>query len=495
MPPILNRSRRNRKKSPKPERAAALEKIRTGIDGFDEITGGGLPRGRPTLVCGGPGCGKTLFGLEFLVNGARRGESGVFVSFEETEADIIDNVASLGYDLSSLIASKRLALEYIRVERSEIEETGEYDLEALFIRLDQALRSVKARRIVLDTIESLFSGLSNAAILRAEIRRLFAWLKEKGVTAVITGERGVDTLTRQGLEEYVSDCVISLDHRVNDQISTRRLRVVKYRGSTHGTNEYPFLIDRRGIAVLPVTSLQLIHSASSERIPTGLDWLDEMFGKQGYFRGSSVLMSGSAGTAKTTLAAHFIDAACRRGERVACFQFEESPAQYVRNMRSVGLNLERWMKKGLLRIHAARPTLYGLEFHLATMHREVDEADPSVVIVDPLSAFTGATFDEINSMVMRLIDFLKGRNITALFTHLIPGSSESQDIQVGVSSLIDTWILLRNSPPGENGGRHLSILKSRGMSHSAERQSFELSDRGPIVRRAARGRAGRGGRA
>ena len=466
--------------------ASALAKVATGIDGFDEITGGGLPEGRPTLVCGGPGCGKTLFALEFLVHAAAEGESGVFVSFEETEEDILKNAASLGYDVPDLIKRKRLSLEYIRVERSEIEETGEYDLEGLFIRLDHALRSTRARRIVLDTIESLFAGLGNVAILRAELRRLFAWLKERGITAVITGERGTDTFTRQGLEEYVSDCVIFLDHRVSDQISTRRLRIVKYRGSSHGTNEYPFLIDRRGIAVLPVTSLQLIHKATSERIPTGVNWLDEMFGGRGYFRTSSVLLSGGAGTAKTTLAAYFIDAACRRGEHAVCFQFEESPAQYVRNMQSVGLNLDRWVKKGLLRIHAARPTLYGLEFHLATMHREVDEADPSIVVVDPLSSFTGASFDEVNSMVMRLIDYLKGKSITAVFTHLIPGSGASQEIEVGVSSLIDTWILLRNSPPGERGGRHLSILKSRGMAHSSERRSFELTDDGPVTLSPAR---------
>ena len=464
-----------------PHKPASLPKVATGIDGFDDITGGGLPQGRPTLVCGGPGCGKTLFALQFLVDGAVRGESGVFVTFEETEEDLVQNAASLGYDLPDLIARKRLAVEYIRVERSEIEETGEYDLEGLFIRLDHALRTTRARRIVLDTIESLFAGLSNAGVLRAELRRLFAWLKERGITAVITGERGVDTLTRQGLEEYVSDCVIFLDHRVTDQISTRRLRIVKYRGSSHGTNEYPFLIDRDGIAVLPVTSLQLIHRATSERVSTGLGWLDEMFGGRGYFRTSSVLLSGGAGTAKTTLAAYFLDAACRRGERAICFQFEESPSQYTRNMRSVGLNLDRWVKAGLLRIHAARPTLYGLEFHLATMHREVDDVKPSVVVVDPLSSFIGASFDEVNTMVMRLIDYLKGQNITAVFTHLIHGSGNSQEVEVGVSSLIDSWILLRNSPPGEQGGRYLSILKSRGMAHSSERRSFELTNRGPVV--------------
>ena len=467
-------------------RQSSLAKVATGIDGFDEITGGGLPQGRPTLVCGGPGCGKTVFALEFLVHGAARGETGVFVTFEETEEDLLKNAASLGYDLPGLIDRKRLMLEYVRVERSEIEETGEYDLEGLFIRLDHALRTVRARRIVLDTIESLFAGLSNAGVLRAELRRLFAWLKERGITAIITGERGVDTLTRQGLEEYVSDCVIFLDHRVTDQISTRRLRVVKYRGSSHGTNEYPFLIDRHGIAVLPVTSLQLMHRATSDRISTGLGWLDEMFGGKGYFRASSVLLSGGAGTAKTTLAACFLEAACSRGERAVCFQFEESPSQYVRNMQSVGLNLDRWVKKGLLRIHAARPTLYGLEVHLATMLREVDDTEPSVVVVDPLSSFIGGSFDEVNSMVMRLIDYLKGKNITALFTHLIPGSGASQEVEVGVSSLIDTWILLRNSPPGEHGGRHLSILKSRGMAHSSDRRSFELTDRGAVLLEPAR---------
>jgi len=479
-------TRRTAKRISKTSKPSSIAKVATGIDGFDEITGGGLPQGRPTLVCGGPGCGKTLFALHFLVHGAARGDSGVFVTFEETEEDLLKNAASLGYDVPALIARKRLALEYIRVERSEIEETGEYDLEGLFIRLDHALRTVRTRRIVLDTIESLFAGLSNAGVLRAELRRLFAWLKERGITAIITGERGTNTLTRQGLEEYVSDCVIFLDHRVTDQISTRRLRIVKYRGSSHGTNEYPFLIDRQGIAVLPVTSLQLMHRATSDRISTGLGWLDEMFGGKGYFRGSTVLLSGGAGTAKTTLAACFLDAACRRGERAVCFQFEESPSQYARNMRSVGLNLDQWIKKGLLRVHAARPTLYGLEFHLATMHREIDEMEPSVVVVDPLSSFIGASFDEVNSMVMRLIDYLKGKTITGLFTHLIPGSGASQEVEVGVSSLIDTWILLRNSPPGEHGGRHLSILKSRGMAHSSDRRSFELTDRGPVLLPTAR---------
>jgi len=405
----------------------------------------------------------------------------VFVAFEETKEDLIKNVRSLGYDLESFIKRRKIAIEYMRLERAEIEETGEYDLEALFIRLNDALKVTGAKRLVIDSVETLFAGLQNSGVLRSELRRLLVWLKERGITAIITGEKGVQTLTRQGLEEYVSDCVITLDHRVSDQVSTRRLRIVKYRGSAHGTNEYPFLIDEDGIVVLPITSLQLVHNASMERVSTGLPWLDQMFGGKGWFRGSSILMSGSAGTAKTTLASYFLDATCRRGERALMFQFEESPAQYLRNMRSTGLNLEPWVRKGLLTLHAARPTLYGLEFHLATMHREVLKRNPSVVVVDPLSSFTGGTFDEVNGMLMRLIDFLKGRNVTSLFTHLIPGGGPVDKTDVGVSSLMDTWIILRNSPPGHNGGRHLSILKSRGMPHSSETRAFELTNRGTVA--------------
>jgi len=457
-----------------------LPKVPTGVIGFDEITGGGLPKGRPTLVCGGPGCGKTLFSLQFLIHGATHGEPGVFVAFEETKEDLVQNVRSLGHDLDTLIKGKKIAIEYVRIERAEIEETGEYDLEALFIRLNDAVKSTRAKRVVIDSVESLFAGLTDTGVLRSELRRLFVWLKERGITAICTGEKGAGTLTRQGLEEYVSDCVIALDHRVADQVSTRRMRIVKYRGSAHGTNEYPFLIDHEGIAVLPITSLQLVHNATNERVSTGLAWLDQMFGGTGWYRASSILLSGSAGTAKTTLASYFLDAACRRGERALSFQFEESPAQYLRNMRSTGIHLERWVRKGLLKIHAARPTLYGLEFHLATMHRAVLKHNPSVVVVDPLSAFTGGTFDEVNAMLMRLIDFLKGRNVTTLFTHLIPSGGHAEDLEIGVSSLMDTWIILRNTPPGNNGGRHLSILKSRGMPHSSDVRAFELTDQGAV---------------
>ena len=457
----------------------SLPKAATGIQGLDEVTGGGFPRGRPTLICGSAGAGKTLLAMEFLVRGATKyDEPGVFMAFEETASDLTENVRSLGFDLETLIEEKRLVVDYVRVERHEIDETGEYDLEGLFIRLACAIDTVGAKRVVLDTIENLFSGLRNEGILRSELRRLFGWLKDRGMTAVITAERGDGMLTRHGLEEYVSDCVILLDHRVVEQTSIRRLRVVKYRGTSHGTNEYPFLIDNDGIVVLPITSLQLVHNASIERVSTGLPWLDQMFGGKGWFRGSSILMSGSAGTAKTTLASHFLDAACRRGERALLFQFEESPAQYLRNMRSTGLRLEPWVRKGLLQLHAARPTLYGLEFHLATMHREVLKYNPSVVVVDPVTSFSGGTFDEVNGMLMRLIDFLKGRNITSLFTHLIPGGGRADDFAIGVSSLMDTWIILRNTSPGRNGGRHLSVLKSRGMAHSSDARQFELTNRG-----------------
>jgi circadian clock protein KaiC len=489
--PLVGSSRMpNRRRAPvrrhrSPKRVRSLPKAPTGIVGFDDITGGGLPRGRPTLVAGGPGCGKTLFGLQFLMNGALKfDEPGVFVTFEETPADLELNVRSLGYDLPQLIKNKQIAVEHVRVERAEIEETGEYNLEALFIRLDDALRSVKGKRIVLDTIESLFGGLADTGVLRAELRRLFSWLKERRITAVITGEKGDTTLTRQGLEEYVSDCVIALDHRVIDQISTRRLRVVKYRGSSHGTNEYPFLIDRDGIAVLPVTSLRLQHAASTEHVSSGLEWLDRMLDGQGYFRGSSVLLSGGAGTGKTSVAGHFLESACRAGHRALCFVFEESPAQFARNMRSIGIDLERWTRKGLLRIHAARPTLYGLEVHLATMHRDIEQFQPAVVVVDPLTSFSGGTFGEIHATLIRLIDYLKTLQVTAIFTHLIPGTGAGvrieKDIEAGVSSLMDTWILLRNTVGGD-AHRQLVIVKSRGMPHSAEERSFRITSAGLVA--------------
>jgi circadian clock protein KaiC len=465
---------------PRLARSGELAKAPTGVRGLDEITRGGLPKGRPTLVCGGPGSGKTLLALTFLVNGiVQFDEPGVLMTFEENADEIASDVLSLGFDLPELIRVHKLSVDYVRVERSEIEETGEYDLEGLFVRLDHAIRSVGAKRVVLDTIESLFSGLKDDAVLRAELRRLFRWLKDKGVTAVITGERGEGLLTKQGLEEYVSDAVILLDHRVRDQVSTRRLRVVKYRGSYHGTNEYPFLIDGAGLSVLPVSSLALAHDAPLARISAGLTPLDAMLGGQGYYRGGTVLLSGGAGTGKTSLAVHFLDAACRRGERCLCFLFEESPQQILRNMRSIGIDLEPWVAAGLLLFHADRPSRYGLETHLATMHQAVADFRPTVVVLDPVTnLMTVGTFGDVQAMLTRLIDHLKPENITAVLTSLTPGVTQLERTETSISSLMDTWIVLANDYVGGCHRRGLYVLKSRGMRHSNELREFALTDRG-----------------
>jgi circadian clock protein KaiC len=471
-----------------------LKKSLTGIQGLDELTGGGLPQGRPTLVCGGAGCGKTLLSMEFLVRGAlQHGEPGVFIAFEETVADLTVNVASLGYDLDDLVARKLLALDFVQIDRRELEQSGDYDLEGLFIRLAHAIDSVGAKRVVLDTVESLFAGLPNAAILRAELRRLFRWLKSRGVTAIITGERGSQPglLTRHGLEEYVSDCVIALDHRVSAGISSRRMRVVKYRGSTHGTNEYAFLIDAGGISVLPVTSLGLQHEVSSDRVPTGVQGLDDMLGGAGFYRGSSVLVSGTAGTGKSSLAAHFAAAACQRGERVLYFAFEESSSQVVRNMRSIGIDLAQPVAQGLLEFHAARPTLSGLEMHLATMLKEVARFKPDAVVVDPLNSFvTIGNEDDVKMMLLRLVDSLKLRCITALFTSLTMGGHSLEQTDVAISSLIDTWLLVRDMESGGERNRGLYILKSRGMAHSNQIREFSLTAQGIALRKAYLGPAG-----
>jgi circadian clock protein KaiC len=462
-----------------------LPKSPTGITGLDEITGGGLPKCRPTLVCGSAGCGKSMLGVEFLVRGATQfNEPGVLMTFEELPEDVIKNARSLGFDIDDLVEKKKLFLDYVRVERNEIQETGEYDLEGIFVRLNYAIDSIGAKRVVLDTIESLFTGLTNAAILRAELRRLFNWLKEKGVTAIITGEKGDGTLTRNGLEEYVSDCVILLDHRVIDQVSTRRLRIVKYRGSTHGTNEYPFLINENGFSVLPISSLGLAHDVSSERISSGVPRLDAMLGGKGFYRGSSILISGTAGTGKSSLGAYFVDAASRRGERSLYFAFEESPQQIIRNMRSIGLNLEPSVKKGLLRFQASRPTLYGLETHLAVMHKQVKEFKPQVVIIDPISNLvnTGSP-NEVRSMLLRLVDFLKSQQITALFTSLSsPDMKSLEQTDVGISSIMDTWLLLRDIELGGERNRGLYVLKSRGMAHSNQIREFVLTSDGIDIR-------------
>ncbi|KAB2945155.1 MAG: circadian clock protein KaiC [Candidatus Methanoperedens nitroreducens] len=457
-----------------------LQKCQTGIRGLDEITDGGLPKGRPTLVCGSAGCGKTLLAMEFLVRGAvQYKEPGVFMSFEESSEELVQNVASLGFDLKDLEARKMMSLDHVRIERSEIEETGEYDLEGLFIRLNHSIDSIGAKRVVLDTIESLFGGLSNESILRAELRRLFSWLKEKGVTAIITGEKGEGTLTRHGLEEYVSDCVILLDNRVDVQISTRRLRVVKYRGSAHGTNEYPFLIDEKGISVLPITSLGLQHDVSSERISSGIPRLDTMLGEKGFYRGSSILISGTAGTGKTSTAASFANAACKRGERCLYFAFEEAPNQIIRNMRSIGIDLEPWMKQGLLQIYSVRPTIYGLEMHLVKMAKLIDEFKPKVVIVDPITNLISIGNEtEVKAMLARLIDYLKAKQITALFTNLSQAGGPLEQTEFGISSLMDSWLLLRDIEVGGERNRGLYILKSRGMSHSNQIREFLLTDKG-----------------
>jgi len=467
---------RTRKKESHP---LELAKCATGIAGFDEITFGGVPRGRPTLVCGSAGCGKTLFGLEFLVRGARDyGEPGVCISFEEPAADLEANVRSLGFDLVALQKKKKLVIDYIQIEKDQIAETGEYDLEGLFVRIGYAIDSVKAKRVLLDTPEALFAGLSDEGTLRSELRRLFNWLKAKGVTAVITGEQGEGKITRHGLEEYVSDCVVLLDQRVDHSVVTRRLRIMKYRGSRHGTNEYPFLIDEQGFSVLPVTSVGLAHAVFDERISSGIPGLDEMLGGKGYFRGSSVLVTGTAGSGKTSVAASFVAAACERGEPALYFSFEESPDQLVRNMRSVGMNLDRWRKQGLLFVRAARPSAFGLEMHLVQIHQLIRDIHPRVVVMDPISSLLGDGADyEVKTMVLRMVDHLKHAGATALFTAMVddPGL-ETTDINL--SSLVDTWIQLKNVETDGERNRLIQVLKSRGMAHSNQVREFNLSAKG-----------------
>jgi len=454
-----------------------LPKSPTGIKGFDLITMGGLPKGRPTLVCGGPGCGKTLFSVSFLINGALKyDEPGVMLTFEEKAAEVAQNVASLGVDIEGLISDKKLSIDYVRVERTEIEESGEYDLEGLFVRLDHAIKKINAKRVVLDTIEALFAGLTNTAILRAELRRLFDWLRNRGVTAIITGERGEGTLTRHGMEEYVSDCVILLDTAIHEQVVTRRLQVVKYRGSGHGTNQYPFLIDDQGISVLPITSASLTHPVNDAIVSSGIRGLDAMLGRNGFYRGSTIMYSGSAGTGKTTFASKFADAGCASGETCLYFAFEESPLQILRNVRSVGFDLEQHVDAGSLRFSATRPSTYGFEMHLARMARDLDDLHPTIVVVDPLSAFRGDAW-ETHATLMRMIDMLKTRRITAVFTRLI-SSRELSEKDQGISSLIDTWISLTDLQVQGDRTRGIHIMKSRGMNHTGQVRQYVLSDGG-----------------
>ena len=464
-----------------------VAKTPTGTAGLDEITNGGIPTGRNTLVCGGAGSAKTLFAMKFLLCGALQyNEPGLCITFEENPKELAQNMASLGYDIPTLVKKKMLVIDHVEVARNEFEETGEYDLSGLFVRIEHAIRSIGAKRVVMDTIEVLFSGLPNEAIVRAELRRLFRWLKSQGVTTMITAETGRGTLTRHGLEEYVADCVILLDHRVNEQLSTRRLRIVKYRGSAHGTNEYPFLLDESGLSVVPITAVGLAHEAQIERVSSGVAGLDRMMGGKGFFRSSSILISGTAGTGKSSFAAHFASAACERGERCLYFAFEESPSQIQRNMRSVGLDLEPWIQSGLLRIFASRPTSTGLEGHLARIHREVEEFKPSIVVLDPITNLVSAgETSAVKSMLTRLIDYLKMEHITALFTNLtVKGMIE--ETSIGISSLMDTWILLREMdiPLRDASGdaperqRAIHLLKSRGMAHSRRMEPFEITDQG-----------------
>lgn len=458
----------------------ALPKSRTGIPGMSEITGGGLPTGRPTLVTGGPGCGKTLFAMQFLANGAMLfDEPGVYVAFEESAEELAQNVASLGFDLAELVRQGKLIVEYVKIERDMIEETGEYDLDGLFIRLEYAIDKIGAKRVVLDTVEVLFSALKDHALLRSELQRLFRWLKSKGMTAVVTAERGNNSMTRFGLEEYVADCVIVLDHRVNDQISTRRLRIVKYRGSLHGTNEYPFLIGKKGISILPITSLDLDHPAPSERISTGVKELDDMLGGQGFYRGSSILLTGTSGTGKTSLGVSFVDAACRHGQRGLYFAFEESTSQILRNMRSIGIDLAPHVENGLLRFLTTRPSQYGLEMHLMTMYDLIEEFKPEVVVLDPITDFsTVANLGEIKAAVTRVIDYLKKNQVTGLLTAATSEEEHLNDSIVDISSLIDAWISLRNIERDGELQRGLIVLKSRGMAHSNQIRAFRLTDQG-----------------
>jgi circadian clock protein KaiC len=457
-----------------------LQKSRTGISGLDEVTGGGLPKGRPTLVCGEAGSGKTMLSVEFIVRGAIQfDEPGVIMTFEEHAAELAVNVASLGFDLEKLQANKKIKIDYVHISRSEISETGEYDLDGLFIRLEYAIKSVKAKRVVLDTIENLFGGLKNEGILRAELRRLFTWLKDKGVTAIITGERGVGKLTRHGLEEYVSDCVILLDHRVVNQISTRRMRIVKYRGTFHGTNEYPFLIDEDGIAVLPVTSLKLDKKITSERISSGIPSVDEMLGGKGFFKGSSILISGTAGTGKTSIAASFANGVCLKGERCLFFAFEESPQQIIRNMHSINMDLDKHVKTGALKFFAARPTLYGLEMHLVAIHKEIQNFKPSVVVIDPITNFISiGTLSEVKNMLIRLIDFLQNEQITVMFTALTLNDRTNDQTDEAISSLVDTWLLVEDIESNGERNRGMYIMKSRGMKHSNQIREFVISENG-----------------
>ena len=471
------------KKAIAPSSPAQVQKCPTGIKGFDEITEGGLPRHRITLISGGPGSGKTLLGVDFLVNGVVNfKERGVFMSFEETEDELYQDVASLNLDLSGLVLKKEIRFEHVLLQRYDIHEKGEFNLEGLFIRLELAIDSIGAKRVVLDSIESLFAGITDAGILRLEIKRLFRWLKQKQVTTIITGEQGQDSFTRHGLEEFISDCIILLDNRVRQQVSTRRIRVIKYRGSNHGTNEYPFVIDKNGLSVIPITSTGLDHPGTDKKVSTGIASLDKLFSGGGYSKGSTVLISGTAGTGKTSIAAAFIIASCKRGEKSLYLSYEESPGQLIQNLRSIGFDLERWVKKGLLKIVSTRPAFFGLEMHLLDLYKILDDFKPTSVVIDPLTSLIGqADESEIQSMLTRMIDMLKSRAITGVFTSLVSSTAQNDTSgEIGVSSLIDSWIVVREleEDEGRKRIRGLYIVKSRGTGHSSDVQKMIFSDDG-----------------
>jgi len=459
-----------------------LKKCKTGIQGLDEITEGGLPQGRTTLVCGSAGCGKTLLSLEFLVQGAvQYGEPGIFISFEESVDELVQNVASLGWDLNRLMAERKLAIDCFYLDPAELAEAGDYDLEGMFLRLGLMIDRIGAKRIVLDTIEVLFSGFANTNIVRAELRRLFRWLKDRGMTAIVTGERGEGTLTRQGIEEYVSDCVIRLDQRVQNELSTRRLQVLKYRGAYHGSNEYPFLIDRDGLSVAPITSLDLQHQVLSDRVSSGIPSLDLMLGgnKGGYFVGSSVLVTGMAGTGKSTIAAHFARSICETKQSCLYIAFEESPQQIIRNMRSIGVDLAPYLQQGLLDIQSLRPTSLSMEQHLLQIHRSVEYFKPNALIIDPIGNFMAVgNLLQVKSFFIRLIDHLKSKQVTTFMTNLIVNGMPLEHTEIGISSLMDTWLEVRSVEVNGERNRLLHLIKSRGMNHSNQVREFRLSAQG-----------------
>jgi circadian clock protein KaiC len=460
----------------------SVKKALTGIKGLDEITGGGLPQNRPTLVCGGPGCGKTLLSMEFIVNGITHfGENGVYITFDESLKDLMENVASIGFDIKGMIEQHSLAVTEIVLPSQNVVEAGDYDLNGLFARIGYAIDTVKAKRVVIDGIETIFSFFSNDSVIRLELKRLFRWLKEKEVTSIITCERGEGErlVSRHGIEEYVSDCVILLDQRIKEQSAIRRLHILKYRGSLHGSNEYPFLVTDKGISILPITSMQLNYAVSNERISSGVPGVDMMLTGKGYFKGSTILISGTAGTGKSSLAAHFAASVCDSGQRCIYFAFEESADQIIRNMRSIGLDLSPHVEQGLLKFHAMRPTQYGIEMHLLIMQNLIMSFQPSAVVIDPISNLISvAVIADIKLMFMRLLDTLKTSGITTLSTNLTSGGKYFESTEIGLSSAMDTWIVMKNREKKHRRERCIEIIKSRGMAHTSKIHTFEITGTG-----------------